>query len=130
MSLITPAEDPGADVETRAAIPAELADPFEASERPDRKGAVLRYLQRNPTLPAGLVLILSLLLFSFVGALVWDVDRYRPLSVRALQPPSAEIPFGSDRQGRDLLATMIAGTPLTLRIGLIAGLIGVGVGTI
>ena len=48
----------------------------------------------------------------------------------AIQPPSRELPFGSDRQGRDLLAVMIAGTPLTIRIGLIAGLIGVGLGTV
>src|SRR5918997_1876298 len=72
----------------------------------------------------------GLLLFSLIGTLLWEADRYRPLSVRALQPPSWDLPFGSDRQGRDLFAVIIAGTPLTLRIGLIAGFIGVGLGTI
>ena len=52
--------------------------------------------------------------------------RYRAtpsrLSVPALQPPSWDYPFGTDRQGRDLLAVMVAGTPLTLRIGFIAGI--------
>jgi peptide/nickel transport system permease protein len=52
------------------------------------------------------------------------------LSVRALQPPSWELPFGSDRQGRDMFASIIAGTPLTLKIGLVAGLLGVGIGTV
>jgi peptide/nickel transport system permease protein len=69
-------------------------------------------------------------LFSLIGSFTWDTDRTRALSVRAVQPPSWELPFGSDRQGRDLLAVMIAGTPLTLRIGLIAGFIGVALGTI
>jgi len=41
-----------------------------------------------------------------------------------------EHPFGTDRQGRDLLATMVAGTPLTLRIGFIAGFLGVGIGSV
>ena len=44
--------------------------------------------------------------------------------------PPAEYPFGTDRQGRDLLAVMVAGTPLTLRIGFIAGFLGVGIGTV
>ena len=48
----------------------------------------------------------------------------------ALQPPSWDYPFGTDRQGRDLLAVMVVGTPLTLRIGFIAGFIGVGVGAV
>jgi peptide/nickel transport system permease protein len=96
----------------------------------DRYVAVARYLRRNPSLIVGLVLIVGLLLFCAIGALVWNVDQYRPLSVRALRPPSAELPFGSDRQGRDLFAVAIAGTPMTLRIGLIAGFLGVAVGTV
>src|SRR5262245_65607890 len=41
-----------------------------------------------------------------------------------------QYPLGTDRQGRNLLAVMVAGTPLTLRIGFIAGLIGVGLGSL
>jgi peptide/nickel transport system permease protein len=105
-------------------------DTASALDRPDRVGAFFRYLRRNPSLIVGLALIGGLILFSLIGALTWDLDRHRALSVRAIQPPSWELPFGSDRQGRDLLAVMIAGTPLTLRIGLIAGFLGVGIGTI
>src|SRR5690606_477792 len=47
----------------------------------------------------------------------------------ASRPPSWEFPFGTDGQGRDLLAVAVQGTWLTIRIGLIAGLIGVAVGT-
>lgn len=107
------------------------ADPSSAShiDRPDRAGAVLRYLKRNPSMIVGLILLLSLALFSGIGALLMDEQRIRPLSVMAIQPPSWELPFGSDRQGRDLLAVMIYGTPLTIRIGLIAGFLGVTIGT-
>ena len=45
-----------------------------------------------------------------------------------LQPPSWELPFGSDKQGRNLYAVMVEGTPLTLRIGLFAGVLGVAIG--
>ncbi len=65
-----------------------------------------------------------------IGHLVVDTAKARPLSAPTLRPPSAQYPLGTDRQGRDLLAVMVAGTPLTLRIGFIAGLIGVGLGSI
>jgi peptide/nickel transport system permease protein len=90
--------------------------------------ATARYMRRNPALIVGLLLLLALLLFVLIGALLVDTDRARALSVRPLQEPSARYPFGTDKQGRDMLAVMVAGTPLTLRIGLIAGFLGVGVG--
>jgi peptide/nickel transport system permease protein len=91
---------------------------------------VLRYLGRNRSLLVGSALLLVLVLFVAIGHLVVDVEDARPLSVRPLRPPSWDHPFGTDRQGRDLLAVMVAGTPLTLRIGFIAGFLGVGIGTI
>jgi peptide/nickel transport system permease protein len=92
--------------------------------------AVLRYLRRNGALVVGLVLLGGLAAFVGVGHLLVDTQKARPLSVPTLRPPSAQYPLGTDRQGRDLLAVMVAGTPLTLRIGFIAGLIGVGLGSV
>src|SRR5262249_32700590 len=89
-----------------------------------------RYLRRNASLVVGLVLLGLLTLFMVVGAFVVDTSNAQALSVPALQPPSWDYPFGTDRQGRDLLAVMVAGTPLTLRIGFIAGFFGVGVGAV
>jgi len=92
--------------------------------------AVFRYIRRNPSLVLGAALLAVLALFVLVGSLVVDTEDARPLSAPALRPPSADYPFGTDRQGRDLLAVMVAGTPLTLRIGFVAGFIGVGLGTL
>jgi peptide/nickel transport system permease protein len=90
----------------------------------------LRYLRRNPSLAVGVVLLAAVALFVVIGNLVVDIEDARPLSAPTLQPPSQAYPFGTDRQGRDLLAVMVAGTPLTLRIGFVAGGIGVGLGTL
>jgi peptide/nickel transport system permease protein len=92
--------------------------------------AVPGYLRRNVSLAVGIVLLGLLALFMIVGALFVDTTNAQPLSAPALQPPSWDYPFGTDRQGRDLLAVMVAGTPLTLRIGFIAGFIGVGIGSV
>src|SRR5438132_10083332 len=107
-----------------------LTPPMPGVVRPSRLVASLRYMRRNVSLVVGLLLLLSLVLFVGIGHIVVDTSKSRALSVPALRPPSIQYPFGTDRQGRDLLATMVAGTPLTLRIGFIAGLLGVGVGTI
>jgi peptide/nickel transport system permease protein len=90
----------------------------------------LRYMRRNPELVVGLVLILALLAFVAIGHFIVDLDKARALSVRPLAPPSPSLPLGSDKQGRNLLAVMVIGTPQTLEIGLVAGLIGVTVGTV
>jgi peptide/nickel transport system permease protein len=98
--------------------------------RPGGLAATVRYGRRNPSLVVGIVLLLALALFVGIGQVFVDTSKARPLSAPVLQPPSLEYPFGTDRQGRDLLATMVAGTPLTLRIGFIAGFLGVGIGSI
>jgi peptide/nickel transport system permease protein len=90
----------------------------------------VRYCRRNPSLVVGLALFMFLFLSSAIGALFVDLEEARPISVRPLQPPSWELPFGSDKQGRNLFAVMVAGTPLTLRIGVIAGFIGVSLGAL
>ncbi len=100
------------------------------TSRAGRLAAAARYGRRNISLVVGIVLLLALALFVGIGQVVVDTAKARPLSAPALQPPSWEYPFGTDRQGRDLLATMVAGTPLTLRIGFIAGFLGVGLGTV
>ena len=94
------------------------------------RSGVWRYARRNPNLLIGLILLGILLIFSIAGPLFVDVSNAEPLSVAPQKPPSLTYPLGSDSQGRDLLAVMVAGTPLTLRVGMLAGLIGVAVGTV
>lgn len=96
----------------------------------DILGRIVRYCQRNPSLVVGLVLFALLLLSTVIGSLFVNLQDARPISVAPLKPPSWAMPFGSDKQGRNLFAVMVAGTPLTLRIGLIAGFIGVGLGAL
>ncbi len=61
--------------------------------------------------------------------MVYDTSLASPLSGPAGRPPSIDHPLGTDQQGRDMLAALIVGTPLTLRIGFIAGIIGIAIGT-
>jgi peptide/nickel transport system permease protein len=90
--------------------------------------AVTGYLRRNRSLLVGLALLFGIIAFAVIGGLFVDPQNARPLSARPLQPPSWALPFGSDRQGRNLFAVITSGTLLTLRVGLIAGGLGVTIG--
>ena len=92
-------------------------------------GGFLRYVRRNPTLGWGLGILLGLLLFTTVGRLFIDPKDAQALATKTDLPPTREHLFGTDSQGKDLLASMVLGTGLTLQIGAVAGLIGIGIGT-
>lgn len=90
----------------------------------------LRYCGRNPSFPIGLIMLSGLLMFSFVGRLFWSLDLAEPLSGIPSMAPSADHPFGTDAQGRDVLAIVIAGTWLTIRTGVLAAALGTAIGCV
>jgi peptide/nickel transport system permease protein len=81
-------------------------------------------------LSVGLAIILAVVLLGAIGPLFVDVNGARVGAAVPDLPPSLEHPLGTDTVGRDLLSVLIVGTPLTLSIGLIAGVIGLGIGTL
>jgi peptide/nickel transport system permease protein len=89
----------------------------------------LPYLARSAPFLIGLGMLLALVLFTTLGRLFVDTTLAEPLSAMPNQPPSWEEPFGTDSQGRDLLAVLVLGTGLTLKVGLLAGLMGIVIGT-
>ncbi len=89
-----------------------------------------RYLRRNKRLALGLAILTFLFLFATAGRLIAPPENAYPLAAPANKAPSWQHPFGTDSQGRDLLATAVMGTYLTVRIGVIAGVIGLTVGII
>jgi peptide/nickel transport system permease protein len=90
----------------------------------------VRPLGAYPMLSVGLFLILLILLMSVVGPLFVERDAVNVGYELPDQRPSRELLLGTDTVGRELLAIIIYGTPLTLQIGLIAGAIGLSIGMI
>ena len=89
----------------------------------------MNYLRRNPSLLLGGLLIGALLGFTLIGRLFIDYDAAFPLTGPPSMPPDLDYPFGTDADGRDLFAVLVYGTALTLKIGIIAGMLGVAIGT-
>src|SRR5215212_1886349 len=101
-----------------------------AAAGPMRWDSVRDYVRRNPELVVGLVIVLALLLIGLIGPFFVDVRQAQPMRAVPGQPPSARYPLGTDDQGRNLLAVMVAGLPLTLKIGFLAGAVGLSIGAI
>src|SRR5438552_10552945 len=86
-----------------------------------RAGSILAYCRRNPHLVVGSAMVLALILIGLLGPLVVDVKLAQPINSIPDQRPGPGNLLGTDDQGRDMLAVLVAGLPLTLRIGFIAG---------
>lgn len=88
------------------------------------------FVRTFPLLTAGLLMLAALLLFMILGPMFVD-ERGVDVGIAVPdQPPGGEYLLGTNSMGQDMLAVMVYGTPLTLQIGAIAGVIGLVLGTI
>ena len=83
---------------------------------------------RERLLLVGIGLLLALALASLAAPLVVDVSLARIGATRPRLPPGGAHWLGTDTQGRDVLAALLLAVPKTLEIGMLAGLIGLGLG--
>jgi len=97
-------------------------------------GMVFHRLTRHKLAMAGAVMLILMMLFVFVGPLVWraDPNEQIPGLEGMFNPPSSAHPLGTDDYGRDVLARMFFGGRISLFIGFIsavsATLIGAFIG--
>jgi len=93
-------------------------------------GGQLRILRGNPFLTFGLLIMVALLVFAYLGPVITDPERAEVGAFKPKQSPSREHLLGTDTQGRDVLAVLTLATSQTLNIGLIAGTVGLGIGVL
>jgi len=86
---------------------------------------LLGWIDRYRLVAAGLAIVVVIALFGVVGRLFVPRGMADVGAARVAKPPSSDHWLGTDQQGRDVLADLIYGTPGSLEIGLIAGVIGV-----
>ena len=82
-------------------------------------GMVFHRLTRHKLAMAGAVMLILMMLFVFVGPLVWraDPNEQIPGIEGMFNPPSQAHPLGTDDYGRDVLARMFFGGRISLFIG-------------
>ncbi len=67
---------------------------------------------------AGLVLVIAIVLFCFVGPLVYHTNQISPNAAQINLPPSTRHPLGTDYVGFDVLGRLMAGGQSSIEIGL------------
>ncbi len=97
--------------------------------RTERKG-FLRDPRLTPQLLVGVGMVVAIALFAILGPLLVDPRMANVTATTPRLPPSAEHWLGTDTQGRDLWTVMALAVPNTLKIGLIAGIVGTVIGVV
>ena len=99
-----------------------------AAVRPRSRLRFIHDPRVTPQLILGLVMLVALFAFAFIGPLLVD-EKLAVVGATTprLSPTAAHI-LGTDTQGRDLWTELVLGTPNSLKIGFIAGFVGIGIG--
>jgi len=102
------------------------ADPPVRATHPAREMAVMFF--RNYPAVFGLILLIAILLFTFLGPILYPTDPFEMVWAPFSPPMQQGFPLGTDYLGRDLLAALLAGGRVSLAIGLVAAVMSVCIG--
>ncbi|ACU54076.1 binding-protein-dependent transport systems inner membrane component [Acidimicrobium ferrooxidans DSM 10331] len=133
---ITDDLNPDLEADLLAPLPTGLAGASpEGPEGGDVSGAgsawrlTLRAFFDNRLSYAGLAILIVLVLFSFVGPLVYHSDLYTA-TYNINLPPGPGHPLGTDSSGRDVLGRLMVGGQASLIIGVLSAVISTVIGVI
>lgn len=90
----------------------------------------VKRFKRNKAAVAGLTILVILMLVAIFAPYIAPYDPYDAQMQIALQKPSAQHLLGCDELGRDLLSRIIYGARISLRVGLEAVAIALGIGIV
>jgi peptide/nickel transport system permease protein len=108
--------------------PAHVEREFTVRERSQWQLAGRRFL-RHRAATVSVVLFILLLLFAFVGPLIWKYN-YTDVTGDFSQSPSGSHPFGTDDNSFDYLALVMRGTQQSMKVAFMIAFIGTGAGAI
>jgi peptide/nickel transport system permease protein len=91
---------------------------------------LLRTFAENRLALIGTMTFLALVIFSWVGPLVYHSDQTIPLLRQANSPPAAGQPLGTDSNGYDILGRLMFGGQISIEIGLAVGVASTVVGVL
>lgn len=100
------------------------------SEKRDNR--IWELLWENPMGKIGIIILACILVISLFGPLAFPFDPKKVATTAAelLQPPSSQYWMGTDEMGRDVFRSTLAGSHISLLIGIMATFISIVVGTI
>ncbi len=85
-------------------------------------------LKRSRSAAAGGLVAVALVVIAVLSPWITPYDPIKTYPKENLEGPSWDHPFGTDKVGRDVFSRVIAGSPNSLKMGLLAVAIGAAVG--
>ena len=99
-----------------------------------RRGGVVGFLQRNPTIAIGGFLLLVMVFIAVFAPLLGTVDPTALAPAKRTREPSAEYWFGTDMLGRDVYSRVMYGARVSLIVGfsvaVLSSLAGLAIGLV
>lgn len=108
-------------------IPARTAEP---GPRESLHLPIPRFIREHPSIALGLALLMPIVVLSFIAPVLPLPDFLETDPSIAMQPPSMQHLFGTDKLGRDILSRTLAGARISLTVGFTVAIIAVGMGVI
>jgi len=106
------------------------AAPRGGAVRAQARWVHLRAFMENKLAVAGVVFVVLMFLFCFVGPLFWHTNQVTVAMFNTNKPPGGKHPLGTDDLGYDVLGRLMSGGQASLEVGLAVALIATGVGVI
>jgi peptide/nickel transport system permease protein len=123
---------PGADGGGREARGAGKTEP-EGGEAVQQDAAwrmIVRAFAENRLALAGLIMVVAIALFCFLGPLFWHTNQVNTNLILVNKPPDAKHPLGTDDLGYDVLGRLMAGGRSSLIVGLAVALVATCLGVL
>jgi peptide/nickel transport system permease protein len=89
---------------------------------------ILRTFSQNKLAVIGAVLIVLLILFSFIGPLLYKTDQLNPNLINVNLSPGGGHPLGTDSNGFDILGRLMKGGQSSIEVGLAVGFVSTIIG--
>ncbi len=124
-------QDPGGLSATGTDVIDDLAPgtaPTEPTRALWRRG--LEVFAENKLALAGSITLLVVILFCFVGPLVYHTDQIHTNLANANLAPGSGHPLGTDADGYDILGRLMAGGQVSLELGFAAAIVATVIGTL
>ena len=84
-----------------------------------------RFTKRNPTMMAGMAVVVIIVLLAIFASMLWTQDPIRPKPLNRFISPGSEHWFGTDNIGRDVYSRTIYGSRISIIVGSAVALISI-----
>lgn len=98
------------------------AEAIVTKERSQLQLVLGRFLRHRLAI-GGLIVLLLLVAFAFLGPFIWEWDHRVHREIPSSRPPSLEHPFGTTSAGQDVMGMLMRGAQQSLKVAMTVGVI-------